>query len=161
MGQKTCSPPCAIKHGRQERVKAFDKETKRRKAALKTQAEWIKDVQVEFNKFIRARDYGKPCISCQRNTGAKVNAGHYKPVGGFPELRFNEINCHLQCEHCNTYLSGNLTAYRINLIEKIGLPLVEWLEAKHSAHKPNIEELKWLKKHYKEKTRDLQREMEQ
>lgn len=74
--------------------------------------EWTREVQVEFNRFIRARDANQPCISCGRQSGAKRNAGHYRPVGACPELRFCEINCHVQCEHCNSYNSGNLSLYR-------------------------------------------------
>jgi hypothetical protein len=83
-----------------------------------------------------------------------MNAGHYKPVGSHPELRFNEINCHLQSEHCNSYKSGNMVEYRARLIEKIGLPLVEWLDGPHKALKPTIEELKWLRSYYNRRARE-------
>jgi hypothetical protein len=153
---KVCSVPCAREYNSQQAAKEFKQETKRRKVAIKTHSQWVKEVQVEFNKYIRARDMGKPCISCGRSSGAKINAGHYRPTSTHPELRFNEINCHLQCEHCNTYKSGNVGEYRFFLIGKIGLPLVEWLEGPHKPLKATIEELKFLKKYYKEQTKLIQ-----
>jgi len=153
---KVCSVPCALADNAHKKAKEFNAETRRRRVAIKTHGKWTQEVQVEFNRYVRARDAGRPCISCGRNTGAKVNAGHYRPVGAFPELRFQEINCHAQCEHCNTYKSGNLTEYRTNLINKIGLPLVEWLEGPHQPLKATIDELKWLKKYYKEQVKILE-----
>jgi len=152
---KVCSPKCALEHVVIENAKRDRVETRRRREKLKTKGDYTREAQVEFNKFIRARDNQLPCISCGRDTGAKRNAGHYKPVGSHPELRFNELNCHGQCEHCNTYKSGNLTAYRIALIDKIGAELVEWLEGPHDALQATIDDLKWLKKYYKQRAKDL------
>lgn len=151
---RVCSIPCALTDLEEKKRKEFRAETRRRKAAIKTQSDWVQEVQVEFNRYIRARDFGRACISCERRTGAKVNAGHYRSAGAFPELRFNEINCHLQCEHCNTYRSGNLADYRIGLINRIGLPLVEWLEGPHKPLKPTIKELQALKKYYKQRVKE-------
>lgn len=152
---RVCSVPCAIADVKAKKVKEFRKETRARKKALKTQSDWVQEVQVEFNRFIRARDAGNPCISCRRSTGAKVNAGHYRPTSTAPELRFNEINCHLQCEHCNTFKSANLTNYRPALVEKIGLSLVDWLEGPHKPLKLQIDELQALKRYYKQRTKEI------
>jgi len=40
--------------------------------------------------------------------------------GGHANVRFDERNVHLQCEHCNTFLHANLIEYQINLKKKIG-----------------------------------------
>ena len=88
----------------------------------------MKSTQIVFNSWIRKRDAGQPCISCKNPTPKKVNAGHYIASGKSKFLTFNEHNVHLQCEYCNTFLSGNLLEYRINLIEKIGIEKVEYLE---------------------------------
>lgn len=155
---RTCSVPCALDDIERQKKKTFRAETRMRREKIKTRGMWVRDAQLSFNRYIRVRDSGLPCISCGRNTGAKVNAGHYRPVGAYPELRFNEINCHLQCEHCNTYKAGNLTEYRIGLIAKIGLPLVEWLEGPHKPLKPTVAELKWLKKYYNDRVKEAQNE---
>ena len=149
-----CSPDCALELIKRKQHKEYRAETKRRREAIKTHSDYVRLTQEAFNRFIRARDAGNGCMSCGRNTGAKMNAGHYKAVGSHPELRFNEINCHLQCEFCNSYKSGNPIEYRINLIAKIGEPLVLWLEGPHKALKPTIEELKWLRTYYSRRARE-------
>jgi hypothetical protein len=80
-----------------------------------------------------------------------MNAGHYRTVGSSPELRFNEENCHIQCEHCNSHLSGNIIEYRKRLIAKIGIDRVEWIEGKHEPLKLSIDEIITLIAFYKEK----------
>ncbi|TCK68080.1 NinG protein, partial [Lonepinella koalarum] len=71
-------------------------------------------------------------------------------------LRFNEDNCHKQCQPCNTHLSGNITEYRINLVQKIGLERVEWLERKdHKPLKLSVDEIKELIRVYKAKCKEL------
>lgn len=127
------------------------KEKKERKEALKTRSEWMQDLQDVFNTFIRTRDKDKPCISCGTFTG-KMNAGHYKSVGGSPELRFNELNVHKQCEYCNTHLSANLIEYRIGLVKRIGVEQVEFLERKdHAPLKLSVDEIKEQIKVYRDK----------
>ena len=84
-----------------------------------------------------------------------MHASHYRSVGGHPELRFNPLNCHSACSICNNHLSGNLIPYRVALIEKIGLAEVEKLEGKHEPLKLTIEEIKEIKKIYKEKQKQL------
>jgi hypothetical protein len=139
-----------------KKQKEFNAETRRRKVALKSRSDWLKDLQVVFNRFIRLRDAGNPCISCGRNSGAKMNAGHYLSVGSHPELRFNELNTNIQCEHCNSFKSGNQAAYRVELIKKIGLAQVEKLESKHEPLKLTIDEIKVLIAEYKSKIKQLE-----
>ena len=160
--QTVCGLDCAKKLAEITREKKEAKEakaerskTRQRKEALKTLRELADDAQVYFNKFIRLRDKGQPCISCQRHDLLKVNAGHFRTRGAAPHLRFNENNCHLQCEHCNSYLSGNIINYRPNLIKKIGLEAVEALENDNSTHKCTREELIEIKKKYKNKLKNI------
>ena len=111
--------------------------------------------QTIFNAFIRLRDAGNVCISCQKPP-RKKNAGHYLSRGAHPELRFHPLNCHLQCEHCNSFKSGNQSLYRKNLIEKIGLDDVEWLEGPHEPKRYTIDNLKTIQKWYRRKLRRLE-----
>lgn len=138
----------ASKEVKQENDRKARKKKKDARESIKTRNDWINDLQKIFNKWIRQRDKGNSCISCGK-TGKKENAGHYRSVGGNPELRIEPLNCHLQCEWCNTYLHGNLINYRINLIKKIGLEKVEWLEGKHEYLKLSIPEMKELIIKYK------------
>lgn len=159
--QSCCSLDCAIIKGRetsakQARAEASSKRTSHRAAKIKakTRGDWSSEAQSAFNRFIRLRDDGKPCVSCGSFTGKK-NAGHYRSVGSAPELRFEEANCHLQCEKCNSYMHGNLINYRIELINRIGQEAVDWLEGAHKPAKYTIQELQNIKKIYTLKAKEL------
>ena len=86
-----------------------------------------------FNRYIRTRDNQEgffTCISCGQVKGHEVmDAGHYVPVKNGSALRFNEYNVNGECKGCNGFDQFHLIGYRKNLIDKIGLDMVEWLEA--------------------------------
>lgn len=128
------------------------KETKTRmKNDLKTTQDWLKEAQTIFNKFVRLRDQGLNCISCNKPP-LKKNAGHYFSSGGHSNVRFDEDNVHLQCEHCNTFLSGNLLNYQIEIQKKIGAEkLLELQERAHVIKKWSVDELKEIISNYKKK----------
>ena len=119
-----------------------------------------KCAQSVFNSYIRERDSERPCISCGRNHGGQYHAGHYRSVGAHPELRFNEDNCHKQCSVCNNHKSGNIADYRIELIKRIGIEKVEWLEGPHDPNKYSCQDLKEIELAYKQKLKQLQSEGE-
>lgn len=159
--QRACSYKCAldvaaIKREKAEKRKAHEErqQLKADKEKIKSRREWIQDVQKAVNSYIRARDHGMPCISCGKETKAGDHAGHWKPTSSSPELRFEELNIHLQCVQCNLHLHGNVAKYREGLIQRIGLDKVEWLESKHLPKNYSIEELKELKALYKQKLKE-------
>jgi hypothetical protein len=130
---------------------ANKKETRAAKEKLKTRSDFNKEAQIAFNRYIRARDMGKPCICCGRSQGdlkhgGAVDAGHYRSRGSAPALRFNLFNCHSQLAYCNRYLSGNVVGYRAGLIERIGLERVERLEADNSPRRFDTEYLQRVKR---------------
>jgi len=99
----------------------WQKEKKVLKEKLKTHKDYLKELQIVFNTYIRLRDINKGCISCGRSlVGVKFDAGHFYSVGGNPALRFNENNVHGQCVHCNRDKHGNLLEYAERLPERIG-----------------------------------------
>jgi len=149
--QVVCGWECAFELTVQKRIKTERKETRDAKLRLKTRAEWAREAQTAFNKYIRERDRELPCISCQREHTGQYHAGHYRSVGAISGLRFNEFNVHKQCAPCNNHLSGNIVNYRINLIKKIGIEEVEWLESYNEVAKYTIEDLKVIKKKYVDK----------
>lgn len=158
--QKTCSPECAKEYGKKivekERKKSWAKEKKQWSEKLMSLADWKKLAQITFNSYIRKRDELLPCISCKRQNIVKYNAGHYFSQGAFPGLRFDEDNVHKQCEHCNSYLSGNLNRYRKGLIAKIGIERFEALEARcNEVKKYNVNDIKELIVYYKNKIKEL------
>lgn len=167
--------PNLLQHTRKQKEKEFNKETKRRKEALKTKPELEKEAQTQFNKFIRLRDIDEPCISCGREVweverddipklGGYWDAGHFIGVGASKELRFTELNCHKQCKTCNggagQYAKKNHTvtqAYRLRLIEKIGSEAVEWLEGPHDMPNRTHDELRKTRNKYRIKAGELKK----
>lgn len=166
--QQVCSMECAIAYSKRKAEEKRKKQEKSdrleagrrmraRKEALKSRPDWLKEAQKAFNEFIRLRDKDLPCISCGRYHEGQYHAGHYRSVGACPELRFNEDNVHKQCSVCNNHKSGNAIEYRINLIRKIGLERVEFLERHdHQPLKLSIDEIKELIKVYKAKCKGLE-----
>ncbi|MBJ2129081.1 recombination protein NinG [Alteromonas sp. IB21] len=135
--------------------KIESKRLKAKKEKLKTKGEHLREAQTAFNAYIRLRDEKEPCISCGRYHTGQNHAGHYRSVGSAPELRFEESNVWKQCAPCNNHLSGNLTNYRINLIKKIGLKKVEWLEGPHEPKRYTIEQIQEIKSHYRKLYREM------
>ncbi len=154
--QKFClEPECVRVWVESEKTKQWKVKKQKMKNDLETIQELIKAAQIIFNKYIRLRDKGQVCISCQKKP-LKENAGHYFNANNHWNVRFNELNVHLQCEHCNTYLSGNLIEYQRNLIHKIGIESYHELEAEaRKTRKFTKDELKELINTYKKKTKEL------
>lgn len=165
LGQAVCNYACglAIKDVNQEKARKAladvgRKELKAAKEKIKTRAEHMKDTQTAFNAWVRARDAGLPCISCGTTADIQYAAGHFRSAGGHPELRFEPLNVHLQCNrNCNMAKSGNLGPYRIELIKRIGQEKVDWLEGPHEPKRYTIDDLKAIKAHYRALTRELKR----
>lgn len=174
--QETCCIKCAIELTNLKRTKkaakdAADVSKKERAAkreASKKKTEFydndrshqLKLTQAEVNKWVRFRDEGLKCISCDNEikgggyigSGSK-QAGHYRSAGSCPELRFNTLNINLQCQRCNVQLSGNIAGYRPRLIDKIGIELVEWLEGPHEQKKYTCDQLREIRAYYAKLTR--------
>lgn len=154
--QPTCENyECILKHSKEVKAKEWNKTKKIKKERLKTKQDYLKELQVVFNKYIRLRDKEEPCISCSRPLGTKYDAGHYRSVGSCPELRFEENNVNAQCVYCNQHLHGNLINYRMGIIERFGLAVVDWLEINHEPKHYTIPELKEMKEYYKKKIKEL------
>lgn len=133
------------------KINDWNKSKKRMVENLKTANDYLKIAQQVFNKFIRLRDAGLNCISCNKPC-KKENAGHYYSQGGHSAVRFDEDNVHLQCEACNTYLSGNLLNYQIGIKERIGAQKLFELQGKaHQVKKWTKDELKEIIAEYKNK----------
>lgn len=164
LGQAVCSPACAIIDAPRNQAKARKalaqverREIKIRKEVLKSRSDHMRDTQQAFNEWVRNRDAALPCVSCSRHHEGKYDAGHYRTVGSNPALRFEPLNCHRQCSPCNTQLSGNIVNYRIELVRRIGITNVEWLEGPHEHQKYAVEELKALTAKYRALTRELKK----
>ena len=155
--QKNCfDPNCVTEWINDVKQKNWQKKKAKLKADLMTIQDYIKLAQQVFNKYIRLRDAGNVCISCQKKP-LKENAGHFYNANNHWSVRFDERNVHLQCEHCNTYLSGNLIYYRENLLKKIGIEEFENLSVEATkTRKFTIDELKEIIATYKKKIKKIE-----
>ncbi|UZS74335.1 recombination protein NinG [Pseudomonas syringae] len=164
LGQAVCSPACAIIDAPRNQAKARKalaqverSEIKVRKEKLKSRSDHMKETQQAFNEWVRHRDAALPCVSCGRHHQGKYDAGHYRTVGSNPALRFEPLNCHKQCVPCNQHKSGNVVEYRLELVRRIGVVNVEWLEGPHEPQKYTVEELKALTAKYRAMTKELKK----
>ena len=138
--------------------KAEKAATRNAKEAMKTKPQLLVEAQIEFNKYIRARDAGKPCICCGKTpqsealTGGEWDAGHYRSRGACPELAFDERNCHAQLKRCNRR-AWDVAGYRANLIDRIGLSEVVSLEGPHPPRKDTRDDLRTVRDTYRAKAR--------
>lgn len=175
--QKVChNYKCAIAFNKQRDAEIAAREQRKRereqsadfrqrREALKTLAEWEREAQAAFNKYIRMRDMYQECISHPGKlisnsnyiTGSAVDASHYRSRGAASHLRFNVFNVHAACTRCNRQLSGNAVEYRIRLIERIGLERVERLEADNEPRKFDIEYLKRVKSIFTRRARHYEK----
>lgn len=96
------------------------KPRKRTTLEQKTAQQLVKLADAIFSRYIRLRDSERQedgswignCVTCNRQLtvmtaeGKWLNSaqnGHYVGRGNH-ELRYSELNCHLQCAHCNAWL---------------------------------------------------------
>lgn len=181
--QYVCSYECACVHGkaandaakaekqrkekkrRLEEEKAGRKRRQEKRDSFKTKAQWDKEAQSAFNRYIRIRDEGKECVSCGNPlvgksnylTGSAIDASHYRSRGAASHLKFNTFNVHSACTRCNRQLSGNAVEYRIRLIKRIGLERVEKLEADNDPRRFDIPYLKRIKSLFTRKAKVLEK----
>lgn len=149
-----------IKRMAQEARKQERAQDREKRKALKTIPDLIKEAQIEFNAYIRARDAAQSCICCGKplgdgDVGGAYDCGHYRSTGSASHLRFSEDNAHAQRKHCNRWGAGRAVDYRIGLVARIGRENVEALEADNTPHKWTREELIAIRDQYRAKTKQL------
>lgn len=147
--QRACSVRCAIALGRDDEKRKQRRENAQARAKLETRRDLLKKAQKAFNSWVKKRDAALPCISCGRHHTGQWHAGHYLSTAARPELRFEPLNCWKQCAPCNTHLSGNLVLYRAELVRRIGVEKVEWLEGPHAPKKWTVDDLRELQRNYR------------
>lgn len=122
---------CTVKRSKMQVKKRNERkereQKKELKEKLKTVSDYRKDARYWFQRWIRIRDLGKNCISCETllTDIRTFDAGHYYNAYSYPQLLFNEFNCNGQCKNrCNNMLSGNLIEYRKGLIKRWGMDVL-------------------------------------
>lgn len=162
-------------------LKAHREKVNERKAdqvvrdSQKTRSEWLAEAKTAIQQFRRLEELakGSGCMSCGRSQqevqgtdgwkpGGAWDGGHFISKGARPEIALEPLNIWLQCKSCNAgsgkYARKGYTvnaAFRINLIDRIGLEQVEWLEGPHEAKHYDIEQLKAIKTKYQAMTKEL------
>ena len=115
----------------------------------KTVQQLIKQLQPIFNKYIRLRDMGRPCISCGQYKDFKdMDAGHYWAKSGYNGLRFDEDNTHAECRKCNRFDESHLIGYTENLKQRIGE--TDYLALKQRAEAYKMNGVKWSRSELEE-----------
>jgi hypothetical protein len=160
---KACSPRCAqaiVEAQNAKKLARAAREDRKRTRAqlldLKPLSYWRNRAQTAFNAWVRARDAGLPCVSCGRHHEGQYHAGHYLSRGARPELAFEPLNVHKQCRPCNEMLAGNIALYRAELIRRIGLDKVEWLEGPHPPRHYSADDYRAIEAEYKAKVREIE-----
>lgn len=114
------------------RKKLQRQEDKARKEALKSISDLKAEASRTFNAYIRERDLYKPCVSCGKSAyRGQRHCGHFYTRKARPDLTYNTFNCAAQCAQCNLYESGAISAYREELVRRIGIERVTRLEQVH------------------------------
>ena len=146
---------------RKEKERAERRDLKARKVALKTKPQWRAEAQAAFNRYVRLRDAGKPCISCGRlpeqKFGGTMDCGHYRTRGAAAHLAFNLHNTAAQCVYCNRDRDGAQKAFEQGLIERIGAEKVEAINNDNSVRRFDIPYLQRIKYIFTRKARALEK----
>lgn len=172
--QPTCDKfACNVVYAEQVAAKAKAKrvrETKQRDAARKRELRprkwWAAKAKKSLHAYIRARDEGKCCISCdvillrRGRVGGDYDAGHFRSVGSAKHLEFEENNIHGQCKHCNDYLAGNPVGYERGLIARYGVAYVEALKADQRPRRLTITDYQGIEAIYDAELKALTQERE-
>lgn len=121
------------KRERQDKKQAKEERAATRKAkeGAKSRSRLAAEAQEAVNAYVRARDAGKPCISCGRPDDGthQRHAGHWKTVKARKDIRFDPANIHAQCSQDNQYGGGGLhPGYFPELLRRIGQDEVDRLE---------------------------------
>lgn len=122
---------------------------------------WLKiNVRTIFHDYVKERDKGKPCISCDAPWHSDFQAGHFYKAELFSSLKYNEFNVHGQCPGCNLFKDGNHQEYSVRLEKRIGkkayLELQELARMdKQTNFKWDKTELKGVREYYKDKIKAL------
>ena len=167
--QVACSLPCALGVALAKTEKRERKRLRDDRERIKPRGKLMAEAQTAFNAFIRLRDEGLSCVSCDvlnppERPGGAWDCGHYLTRGAHPELRFNEDNAWRQCKSCNGG-AGNWSGksrtvqqeYREQLVRRIGIERVAALEGPHNAEHWSADDLRAIKLKYREMSRELKK----
>lgn len=126
------------------------------KSKEKDDTDLVKKLDKIFSAYIRLRDCMPSgyfmCISCGKIKHiSEADCGHFYSRKHMA-TRFDEDNCHSECQGCNRADGDHLHGYTRNLIIKIGKARVDALDWKHNQIKRyTAQELQLMIDYYKKK----------
>lgn len=145
--QEVCGEACAQALVESRNAKAARLADKQRKAAEKLERAsdkerrqqlggrpyWLKRAEKAVNRYVRARDRFKGCISCDKPAGwdGQWHASHFRSVAAASSVRYHLWNIQKACWICNKHHSGNIGEYGPRLVALIGQERVDWLKAQN------------------------------
>jgi hypothetical protein len=166
--QIACSPKCAMDYAASISLRAAAKREQEERAktrvqliALKPRKWWLAKAKKALHEYIRTRDEGKTCISCDTvllragRLGGDYDAGHFRAVGSAKHLEFVENNIHGQCKRCNDFLKGNRDGYEIGLQRRFNAEYVEALKNDDAPRHLTIQDFQEIERKYKALTKQL------
>ena len=103
-----------------------------------------------FSEYIRARDKGKPCVTCGSRKWP-LQCGHWIKRG-HTAVRWDERNAAGQCARCNLYLNGAQDEFAAVIVKRHGdFGLNDLLRLKHTTVKMSREDFEERIKHFTDK----------
>lgn len=158
MAHIVCSPYCALQIAAAKREKAEKKDIRERREKLKTRSDYLRELQVVVNKYVRIRDTMLGCVSCDRLStwDGQWHGSHFRSVAAASAVRFNLWNINKSCSICNNWKSGNLSEYEPRLRAKIGNEKVDWLRSQNHRAEYSVEYLIRFKKIFLRKIKRLE-----
>lgn len=169
MSQKVCGVDCSKEYARQQRElterKAKREEARadrKRREEQKSIRQVANDAQEKVNEYVRLRDFGDGCISCDRPASwdGQWHASHYRSVGAASGVRFNLWNIHKACSICNHHKSGNIAEYTPRILYKIGPEKLAWLESQNAVKSYSREYLARVKSVFSRKAARQRKRLE-
>lgn len=116
-----------------------------------------------FSKYIRIRDANHnglcKCITCDTVKHWKeMDAGHFQSRR-YMATRYEEKNCHAQCQRCNQYGAGEQYKHGLELDALYGPGTADFItKLSRSLQKMNKNELMELARYYQQETLQLAKE---
>lgn len=171
--QTTCGIACAAEHGKRVTAAQKAKQQRQERAQDKVKKEsmqpakyWKAKAKKAMHLYVRLRDEGKPCASCDTilirlgRAGGDYDAGHFRSVGSAKHLEFDERNIFGQCKHCNDFMKGNQLEYERRLRLLKGDAYVDDLKADQAPRHYKVADFQAIESHYKTAVKQLKQERE-
>ncbi len=163
-----CSFDCGAALGMEKDAKRKLKVARAERAATKAALmkykplKWFRaKAKKVMHLYVRTRDEGKQCCSCDTlllnlgRIGGDYDAGHLRSVGSAKHLEFDPRNVWGQCKYCNDTLHGNEREYERRLRLREGDAMVDALMADNEERHLKRADFEAIEAHYKQKLKEL------